>query len=167
MNPTLTAVQVKAVVMHLRDVLGDDFDDELLLDTLEGETRLFENVSLLLTRMERDEGDAAILKQQIDDRTARKKRAESRVDAAREAIAALMECAGVDKLPLPEATLSLRTLPAKLVVNAKDAVPEEYTVPKPQPDMEAIKAAFAPDNDNLPNWLSVEPERPSLTVRRK
>lgn len=167
MRPDLTAMQVRAIVTHLRDALGEEPDEQLLLDSLEGQTDLFEMASALLNRIERDEGDKAALTEQMDSRKVRRDRCDARIKARREAIAALMECAGIDKLPLPEATLSLRTVPAKLAVNDASAVPEGFCVPTFKPSMEIINSAFAPTSDELPNWLRVEPEKPSLTIRRK
>lgn len=166
MRADLTAIQVTAVLNHLRDQLGEEPDEQLLLDSLEGETDAFELIGKLLNGIERDEGDVNALDTQIADRNERKQRAKKRVDGRREAIMALLECAGLDKLTLPEASLSLRTLPAKLAVNDPEAVPEDFTVVKRVPAMDAIKSAFSVDGD-LPNWLRVEPERPSLTIRRK
>lgn len=165
MRTDLTKLQVEAVVRDLRDHFEDD--EQLKLDMLEGETDLFELARKLLDGIEADEGDKAVLTEQMDTRNARRDRCDARIKARREAIAALMECAELDKLPLPEATLSLRMTPAKLAVNEAAAVPEEYSVPTLKPSMEAIKAAFTPDTPDLPNWLRVEPERPSLTIRRK
>lgn len=165
MRVDLTLVQVNA----LKIMLGDEFEDDERgwLDALEGETDAFELVRKLLNKIEDDEGAAAELKEQMDNRKLRKDRLDNRVSKYRDAIMAVMECAGLDKLALPEATLSVRDIAAKLVVNDPAAVPDEYTTPNPKPSMDAIKAAFSPDNDNLPNWLRVEPARPSLTVRRK
>jgi hypothetical protein len=47
------------------------------------------------------------------------------------------------------------------------AVPDEFTVSVPRPNLDAIKAHFNPADPVLPNWLKVEPPRPSLTVRRR
>lgn len=165
MRMDLTLIQVEAIRNHLADQFEDD--ERLLLDTLEGETDAFELVKRLLDGIERDEGDAAALTEQMASRKARRDRCEARIEARREAIMALMQCAKLDKLPLAEATVSLRTLPAKIVVNDPASVPEEYTKANPKPDLEKIKAAFSPANDTLPNWLRVEPARPSITVRRK
>lgn len=165
MRLDLTLVQLNAVRINLADHFGDD--ERGYLDLIEGETDAFEMARKLLDGIEAEEGDIAQLKEQMDTRKIRKDRCEARIKARREAIIAIMECAGVDKLPLPEATVSLRQLPAAIKVNDPNAVPDEYTVPKPQPDLEKIKAAFAPDGAELPNWLRVEPERPSLTIRRK
>lgn len=161
----LTKIQVEAIAAHLRDHLEDD--ERAYLDTLEGETDLFEWVRRLLSKIEEDEGRVAALKEQIGDRNTRKVRAEQRIETNREAIKALLDCAHLDKLVLPEATLSIRTTADALKVNDPAAVPDEYTVPNPKPSMDKIKAAFTPDTPDLPNWLRVEPGRPSLTIRRK
>jgi hypothetical protein len=165
MRLDLTLQQINLVRIHLADQFDDD--ERGYLDCLEGETDAFEMVRKLLEGIENDAGDIASLKTQIDDRKARQSRCEARIEARREALIALMECAKIDKLPLPEATLSLRTMPASLKVNDPAAVPEEYTVPSPKPDLEKIKAAFTADSEVLPNWLRVEPKRSSLTIRRK
>jgi hypothetical protein len=166
MRLDLTLIQINAIKAMLADA-GCEDDGEILLSALEGETDAFEMVRKLLNGIEADEGDIASLTEQMAARKARRDRCEARVDQRRLAIMAIMECAGLDKLPLPEATLTKRMLAAKLAVNDPAAVPEEYTGPAPKPDMDKIKAAFDPANDALPNWLRVEPERPSLIVRRK
>ena len=165
MRLDLTLVQLNAVRLNLADQFEED--ERGYLDLLEGETDAFEMVRKLLNGIEQDAGDIASLKTQIDDRKVRQARCEARIEARREALTAIMECAGVDKLPLPEATLSLRTMPASIKVNEAAAVPDEYTVPNPKPDLAKIKAAFAPDTSELPNWLRLEPERTSLTIRKR
>lgn len=164
MNLSLTLAQIEALKIMLRD--ASEEDEQLWLDTLEGETDAFEIVRALLNAIEEDEGQHAALTAQMADRKARRDRCEARNEKRREAIAAIMACAKIDKLPLAEATVSLRTLPAKIAVNDPTAVPEEYTKPNPKPDMDAIKNAFKP-GDDLPNWLRCEPVRPSLIIRRK
>lgn len=161
----LTLVQINA----LKTMLGDELEDDerAWLDAIEGQTDAFELIRHLLDGIEGLEGEIAALSSQIEDRQTRKARLTRRKDTFRDGVMAVMQCANLDKLALPEATLSVRDVPAKLVVNDPAAVPDEYTVPNPKPSMDAIKAAFSPDNDNLPNWLRIEPARPSLTVRRK
>jgi len=162
MNPSLTALQVRTVVANLRDAFGDDKDERLLLDSLEGETDLFEHVRRLLDRMERDEGDKQALAEQIEARKARKDRCDARIKAMRETVGALMECAGIDKLPLPEATVSVRKLAPKLVVTDADALPDELCTFTRKPNLAAIKEAETP-----PPGTALDNGGVSLTVRRK
>jgi hypothetical protein len=148
-------------------MLRDEEDDVLLADMLEAETDLHPMLEKLLGWIEQDEGNVAALKQQIDDRTERKRRFEARIAAKRDAVTALLDCAGLDKLTLPEATLSVRQLPAKLAVTNPAAVPNEFTVQVPRPNLDAIRVHFNPADPILPNWLRLDPPKPSLTIRRR
>jgi hypothetical protein len=159
----ITTIQVKAIA----DMLRDEEDDVLLADMLEAETDLHPMLEKLLGWIEQDEGNVAALKLQIDERTERKRRYEARIAAKRDAVTALLDCAHLDKLTLPEATLSVRQLPAKLAVTDPAAVPDEFTVSVPRPNLDAIKAHFNPADPVLPNWLRLDPPKPSLTIRRK
>ena len=164
MRHDLTMMQIGAVRTMLADMAADD-DERLLLDTLEGETDAFELVRRLLDGIERDEGDAEVLADQIAQREARMRRCKERNTGRREAISAIMQCAGLKKLPLPEATLTLRDLKPKLAIVSDDAVPEQYQVVKRTPDKKAINTAFEAA-DNLPNWLTRMDAGTSLTIRR-
>lgn len=165
-NIPLERRQIEAIALNLRELVGDD--DQAYHDMLSGETDLFEIVRRLLNWIEVDEGVTAALVAQIGDRNFRKERAQHRIEGYREAIMALLQAARLDKLKLPEATISLRKVDAKLAVTDPDAVPDEYTnTPKPKPSMTAINEAFSPDDETLPNWLRVEPESSSISIRRK
>jgi hypothetical protein len=150
-------------------MLGQDADEDerLLVDAIEGETDAFETIGKLLEAIEHDEGQKAALTSQIASRDARIDRCDVRISAQRAAIAMIMTAARLKKVSLPEATVSLGETKSKLAINAADAVPAEYTTTKVTPSMDAIKAVFSPDSEDLPNWLRVEPARPSLTIRRK
>lgn len=165
MRHLLQIAQIEALKNMLRESVEED--GQLWLDTLEGETDVFDVVSRLLGENEDDEGLIAALDAQIDTRAVRSQRAEARIARRKSAVLWIMQTCKLTTLPLPEATVSVRQTAAKLVVNDPAAVPDKFTTPNPKPSMDAIKAAFSPDTDNLPNWLRVEPARPSLAVRRK
>lgn len=163
MRHDLTKMQVESVVLNLRDLFEDD--EKLKLDTLEGETDLFELLKRLLDRIEDEDGSIAALAEQISDRQTRKERATKRKDAFREAITALMDCAQLDKLTLPEATLSIRLIAPKPVFPNVDLVPDEYCKFERKLDREKLKAVVA--NDTLPSWATLDNGGVSLTIRRK
>jgi len=160
MRHDLTILQVRAIMTMLGDELADD--EELKLDTLEGETDLFELVRKLLDRIEQAEGDKAVLVSQIQDRNERKARAEKRIDAHRTAIMALMEAAEIDRLPLPEATCSLRKIAPKPVVVDENLLPDELCRITRKPDMAAIKQL-----ETIIPGLAMDNGGTSLTIRRK
>lgn len=166
MRIDLALNQIHAIKLMLADA-GDEEDERLLIDTIEGETDAFALVGKLLNGIEREEGDRTALTEQMEVRKARRDRCDKRIAVQRDAIMAVMDCAGLDKLPLPEATLTKRMTAAKLVVNDPAAVPQDYAVATWKPNMEAIKAAFTPGDPQNPNWLRTDDARPSLTIRRK
>lgn len=159
----LTRIQIAAIAAHLHDELADD--ERAYLDTLEGETDLYEWVRRLLDRIEEDEGDQAKLAEQIADRTLRKNRAGERVKSHRSAIQALLECAKLDKLVLPEATVSVRDVPPKAIVSNEDEVPEALCRIKRSPDMAAIKAEM--EAGRAVPGVTLDNGATSLTIRRK
>lgn len=160
-NFALTQSQVAAVAL----LLADSDDEQLKLDTLEGETDLFEIVRYLLGKVEEDEGVMAALAEQVSDRQSRKQAADHRIKRRREAIMALMQCAKLDKLTLPEATLSVRDGAPKAVVTDEAALPDELCRFKRSPDMAAIKAEM--ESGRAVSGVTVDNGGPSLTIRRK
>lgn len=165
MNVYMARARIAPVLEALSLALGDESDEQLVIDTLEGETDLFELVRGLLNSNQDDGGQVEALKQQIADRTERKERAESRIKHRRETIADLMEMAGLTKLPLPEATLSLRQTPPKPAVPAPDLLPDDMCRIERKPDMEKIKDAIAAGQ--LPAGVILDNGGRSLTVRTK
>lgn len=158
----LTKIQVAAVAAMLRDELAED--ERAYLDTLEGETDLYEWVRRLLDRIEDDEGDQAKLAEQISDRTLRKNRAAERVKASRTAIQALLDCAKLDKLTLPEATVSVRDVAPKPIIVDEAAIPDEFCRTVKKPDMALIKAGM--ESGEVPG-VSRDNGGITLTIRRK
>ncbi len=163
MRLDLTKMQVSAVAAMLHDELLED--ERFYLDTLEGETDLYELTRKLLVEIEQDEGVQAALAEQMADRSARKARAGKRIEANRMAIMALLECANLDRLVLAEATLSVRQVPPKAIVNDEDAVPDELCKFKRSPDMAAIKAEM--EAGRAVAGVTLDNGSQSLTVRRK
>jgi len=162
---TLARSQIEGVLDALNHFLHDD--EQLRLDMLEGETDLFAVVRRLLNDNEEDEGVILALKSQVEDRKARKDRAEHRIEKRKAAIASLMECAQLAKLPLPEATLSLRTLQPRPKVTDLDALPDEFVTIQQvrKPDLETIAAALEP-GVTIPG-VTMTNGGVSLSVRRR
>jgi hypothetical protein len=146
---------------------GLEADEQLKLSALEGETELNEIVSELLAANEDDESMIEGIKAQIDTRKQRLGRLENRIDARKSAIISLMDCARITKLPLPEATVSLRTLlPRPKVVDVEQLPPAlTQTVTTIKPDMAAIDAALE-RGDQVPGVVMTNGGA-SLTIRRK
>jgi hypothetical protein len=144
-----------------------ELDEQLKLSTLEGETELNELVSLLLAQNEDDEGVIASLKKQREDRKEREQRMERRIEARKNAIISLMDCAQITKLPLPEATVSIRTILPRLKIVDPKALPDAFTIEEVvrKPDTDAIEAAVE-RGASIPGVILTNGGA-SLTVRRK
>jgi hypothetical protein len=142
-----------------------ELDEQLKLSTLEGETALTEIVSALLAENEEDEGSINQVKAQVKSRRERIARFERRIDARRNAIISLMDTAMLTKLPLPEATVTVRTLRPAPKVADEEALPDDYCKFVRKPDMEAIKQAIE-GGLHVPGVV-LSNGGASLTVRRK
>lgn len=162
-NIYIAKVEIERILADYAAAIGED--EDFKLDVLEGQTRLFEFVRLFLGRIEDDEGVANALKQQIADRQSRKERAEHRVEASRRAIGELLAAAKLDKLALPEATISTRFNPGRPKVADPDLLPDDCVRIERKPDMAAIKERA--DAGELPPGVTLGNGSMSLTVRRK
>jgi hypothetical protein len=142
-----------------------ELDEQLKLSTLEGETQLNEIASILLAENEDDEGMIEQLKIQIGERRERIARFERRIDTRKNAIVSLMDTAQITKLPLPEATVSLRTLGPRPKVSIEEAIPDIFCKFVRKPDMKLIEAALE-RGETIPGVILTNGGA-SLTVRRK
>jgi hypothetical protein len=161
----LAKVDIGRALAILELCPGLEADEQLKLSTLEGETELNEIVSLLLAENEDDEGMIDAIKAQIDVRRERVGRLEHRIEARKNAIVSLMDTAHLTKLPLPEATVSVRTLQPSPKVADEEALPDDYCKFVRKPDMAAIKQGID-DGMNIPGVV-MSNGGASLTVRRK
>lgn len=141
-------------------------DDRLYADMLEGETDINAVCSKLLAMIETEEGYRNALTEQMAVRKERRDACDARIETMKAALLKLMGAAMLPTIRLPEATLSRRDVPAKLKPIDAAAVPEQFCTVKYVPSMEKINETFNVDGA-LPNWLSVEPKRQSLSIRRK
>jgi hypothetical protein len=161
----IAKTDIQQILAVLALTPGLEVDDQLKLSMLEGETELNEIVSALLAENEDDEGTIEALKAQIEARKERKARLEARIDARKRAIMGLLDVARLTKLPLPEATLSVRTLGPRPKVFDEEAVPDDLCRFIRKPDMDAITAAFE-RGQPIPG-VTVTNGGASLSVRRK
>lgn len=169
MNPVdirLAKTQIQQVMDRLNHALGGD-DADLVIDCLEGETALFDIASRLLAANEDDEGIIESLEQQICDRRIRKERAELRIERRKTALTSLMDVAHITKLPLPEATVTLRALLPRPKVTDADLLPAAFVIVSEvrKPDLDAIKTAME-NGAEIPG-VGMTNGGSSLSVRRK
>ena len=140
-------------------------DMESLVISLESETDLHE----LLARLLDAERDAKAMENAIaarlDDLAKRRERYRKAKEAHRALMLSLIEHAGVPKVALPEATLSLRNNPPQPRVTDINALPAVCTRVEIKPDMGAIKNACAAGQ--MPPGVVMSNGSTSLTIRSK
>jgi hypothetical protein len=155
----------------LRAAFAEEFaDDELMLDTIDGETSLLDLLDEIEAALARSESDALYLAQRIEQMQARKARLEQTAKRAKHIIAKALRGAGL-KGPIrrPAYTVSLRDGGVRVRVVSPELVPDHWMVhkpaPPPTPNLTAIKAAF--DADVSVPGCELERGEPVAVILRK
>lgn len=141
MNPQL----VFRVVREITDLIAVypelSEDDALRADTLEGATEINDILAKLVQESAAAYAMAEGVKGPIDDLRQRKARLERRGDGYGEAIKRIMDAAGLPKVTLPGATISISQAAPSVVVEDEAAIPERFIRIKREIDKTAINAA--------------------------
>lgn len=120
-----------------------DGDEEVIRDTLDGETDFAGIVRALLAAIGEDEAHEAGLKGYIDEMKARRERLARRAEIKRALLASALEIAGQKKLETALATVSLKPVAAKAIVTEESDVPARYWKPQPPKlDLAALASAL-------------------------
>jgi Siphovirus Gp157 len=138
-------VKAKLLADALREA-GFADDEDLLADTIEGETNAMEALSALLRWIALRTAHQEALKAAEGEFAARRTRMAESVQSARSAISRFMDETGLAKIERPEATLSMRDGPQGVVYAddfAPERLPEEFQRVSIAADKAAIKAALA------------------------
>lgn len=141
MNPQL----VFRVVREITDLLAVypelEEDENLRADTLEGETDINNVLAKLVQEREAAYGMAEGVKVPVNDLRERKARLERRGDGYGEAIERVMAAAGLSKVTLPNATISVTQAGPSVVIEDEASIPERFIRIKREIDKSAINAA--------------------------
>lgn len=143
--------------------LADDAD--LRADTIEGETDLQGLVSRLVRKRQEVNAEINGLADYIGALTERKSRKSRAAEFYTNLIRDLMGHAGLPKMALPEATVSLTAPRRSVEIEDAGALPQGYVIMTPTPNRAAVKSALEA-GDNIPGARLVVGE-PGLTIRVK
>lgn len=184
LDPTKEAKAVAAILAaHEIDV---EEDAELVADTIEGETSLFEAIDIVLDRIADAEVMLEGLAVVIDRLSARKTRYEQRIKTDRALLEQALSIAELPKLERPAATLSISTRAPSLILTEESEIPAKYwKAGAPTLDKKALTADLKDRAKALENLPEDEAQRavliaslpdipgatlsngaPSLTIRR-
>ena len=134
--------EVRSTVEWLRaHYPGMEDDEQTWIDTLEGETDLKEVAAKLIERSLECKSMTTGIKERADALAARKKRLEDQEKSLRGAALILLQEAGLKKLELPEATLSVRDLAPRLIVTDESKIPAACCETVQKIVMDKVKAA--------------------------
>ena len=127
---------------QIRAALAEHDDEDLMIDMVEGETRLFELVDRIMEDDAEDDARIAAIKIRQDDLRERKARLEKRQKVRRSIVQAALDTAGIRKLERAEYTASLRAVPPGVEIIDPDALPDSLVRIKREADKTAIKKAL-------------------------
>jgi hypothetical protein len=117
-------------------------DEELLTDTLEGETSLFDVLEKLVTQVREQDMLAEGLAARIGALCERQTRHTMRMNFYRGLIYKLMVAAELEKHHTTEGNISVVKSQDKVIITDEAAIPKEYQRVTVEPDKAAIKAAL-------------------------
>lgn len=140
-------------------------DEQLRVDAIEGETDAYKILEKALD--EKHDAEATmegigIRMQHLQERAGRFMR---KSEAMKALIKAIMQAAKLDKVQLPEATLSITKPRNSVSIEDVDALPQGYFRLKREADKAAIKSALEQGNE-IPGAI-LQTGTPGLTVRTK
>lgn len=149
---------------QLKQAFGLDDDDQVLADTLEGESAFVEILAAALRECKAKEAMAEGLKGLIADMQTRKARLEHTAERIRQIVADAMLEAGERKLALDDMTVSVRQGKPKIVPDI-ERLPDRYKVPVLtfKPNKDAIQEAV--DRGDVPEGVTITNGSASLTIR--
>jgi hypothetical protein len=132
----------KALAAWVRDEFPDD--DQLLADTLEGETDFAEAIGAVLAEIDEAETFAAALKEMAKRYTERRAAQEAKAEKLRGLLSSLMTAADLRKFKHARGTVSIRPTPQRVTYDGDPAaLPDDLRTVTIKPDLRALKDALA------------------------
>lgn len=151
--------QIDALLIERPELIEDDI---LRADMIEGATSMHDVLGLLVGLAADADGMANAIKGRAEALALRKARFERRSDAMRSLIQKVMERAELNKVQLPEATLSISFRKPSPIVTDDAALPDEFCKFKRSPDMGKIR-----ETETLPPGCSMSNGRNVLSIRNR
>ena len=136
-NEINAATAIKDSILKLTD------DDDVIRDTLEGETSLHELIGAVLESIDDDQLIVDGCKSRVKDLTERKQRIDKRISAKKTMIEQAMIIAELPSIETPVATASIKKVPPKVIISEEAEIPTDYwKSPDPVLDKKALGQAL-------------------------
>lgn len=165
MNSMTEIPLIRRVAAVLREMLGDDDDEAVFLDTLDGETDALRILDLAIEGAADAAVTSAAIRDHIDGLQARLSRFNARKEAHRATMLLILDAMGLQKVERPMATVSRRSGQPSVSITDPAAIPSQLCKTTVAPDLAAIKAQLAAGEFVPGAEMKTGPE--SLTVRVK
>ncbi len=115
-------------------------DEDLRADAIEGETDAHKVLDRIVAAIHGADAEDSGLGGRLKTLDARRQRARNRKTALRRTAQEIMDAAGMKKLVLTEATLSMKAVPPGVVITDETLLPDDcLRFPAPEPNKTAIK----------------------------
>ena len=130
---------LQSIAGDIKLTLGDEFDQETFLDTLDGETDVVDVIGWLIEQRGEAQAFASACKQYAAEYTERQKRFEVKAKKMASTIGDILDATEQTKITHPLATVSRTKGRQRVVINDETAVPSQLCVTTVKPDNLAIK----------------------------
>jgi Siphovirus Gp157 len=132
---------IARIAADIREYMGDDFDSDTFLDTLDGETNVLDLADWMLGKMMGDEALADAIGAQVAALTERHTRIAARANVMKSRLLTLLDVTGEKKIERPAATISRRIGSVSVRIVDEAAIPTQLCAVKTTsvPDKSAIK----------------------------
>jgi hypothetical protein len=118
------AEAARTLLLNIKDVIGDD--ETASADAIEGQTNLKEACEAAAQRLVDIESLSTAIEEQAERLAARRSRLQRQSESIRAALAAALGMAEQTKIETAVATISLRSVPPKVIVTDEASIPPEY-----------------------------------------
>jgi hypothetical protein len=136
----------QSLLANLRDIIGDD--EQAATDAIEGETNLIETITAVVHRINEIAAHKDGIKDYVGRVKSRLERLERQEELMRTALLSAMATAGLKKLELPTATITLKaTPPSATIISEADIPPQFWKPQEPKLDKKAVLDALKAKQD--------------------
>jgi Siphovirus Gp157 len=143
-------------------------DEQLIADSIEGQTNLHEIIATLAREAVRRKQMAEAMKAIIEDNQKRKWSHERAADAIRGAIARAMTSLDLPKIPLPDITISARISAPSPKCTSVDMLPDALRRIKTEISADMAKISdYIADTGEVPSGVVMTNGSPILTLRTR
>jgi hypothetical protein len=156
------AEAAQSLLANLRDIIGDD--EQATVDAIEGETNLLETITAVVHRINEIAAHKDGIKDYVGRVKSRLERLERQEELMRTALLSAMATAGLKKLELPTATITMKATAPSAVITDEANIPASFWKPQdPKLDKKAILDSLKSKQDVPGAVLSNGP--PTLQIR--